>query len=87
MMQTATERYTEKVALAQKCGFSNEAIVQELRRERESIMPRCSIKQATLVHDRTQYKMREAARAARECIAAIDKICEELENKEKEITV
>ena len=75
-------RYWKKVLIARAKGYSDKAIVNELQRERFTIMPRCIMKQATLATDRNIYKKREAARAAQECIAAIDKICNELAPKE-----
>lgn len=82
--EDAYARYMSKVSLAQKVGYSNQAIIDELLRERATITPRCIMKQATLTMDRNPYKKREAARAAHECIVAIDRIVKELE---KEIPV
>ncbi len=80
--ETAYERYISKVTHARKAGYSDEAILTELRRERETIMPRCKLKQATLVRERTPYKSREVARLASECMNAIDRIIKELDKKE-----
>lgn len=74
--------YMTKVTLARRAGYSNKVIVEELMRERDSIMPRCVMKQATLATDRNIYKRREVARLAWECIKAIDQILEELKSKE-----
>lgn len=80
--EDAYEKYMAKIELVRKCGYSNAAIIDELLRERATIMPRCVAKQATLVQDRNIYKKREAARSAYECIRAIDRIIKELEPKE-----
>lgn len=84
-IENAYEKYMAKVRMAQKAGYSDVNIVKELERERATIMPRCVMKQAQLSQDRNIYKSREAARAARECITAIDRIIEELQAP-KEIT-
>ena len=78
VQENAYQKYNEKVIFAQNRGYSNQAIIEELLRERQTIMPRCIMKQAILVTDRNIYKKREAARAAHECITAIDKIISEL---------
>lgn len=80
--ETSYARYMAKVTMAQGRGYSVEAIIAELQRERSTIQPRCIMKQATLATDRNIYKKREAARAAQECIQAIDRICNELAPKE-----
>lgn len=77
-MSDAYVRYMHRVRHAQEKGYSNEAIIQELKRERSTITPRCVMKQATLVMDPNIYKKREAGRAAHECITAIDRIVKEL---------
>lgn len=85
-MSDAYVRYMSRVRHAQENGYSVEAIIQELKNEKKTILPRCVIKQATLVADPNIYKRREAARAAHECITAIDRIVKELtpEVNEKE---
>jgi hypothetical protein len=75
-------RYMQRVKFAQSKGYSDSSIIQELTQERTTILPRCVMKQATLAMDRNIYKKREAARAAQECIAAIDRIVKELQPKE-----
>lgn len=74
----AYAEYMQKVRIARSVGYSNAVIIDELQRERTSIMPRCMVKQATLAMDRNVYKKRQAAAAAHECIVAIDRICKEL---------
>ncbi len=71
-----------KVVQARDAGYSDKVIIDELQRERSTIYPRCIMKQAVLATDRNIYKKREAARAAQECIQAIDRICNELAPKE-----
>lgn len=75
-------RYLQRVRHARAAGYSDKAIMEELVSERISIAPRCTMKQAMLVGDRNPNKSREAARAARECIEAIDKLLAELAPKE-----
>lgn len=82
MKSDAYIRYMHRVERAKELGYSNEAVIKELKQERETIMPRCIIKQATLANDKNIYKGREAARAAQECIQAIDRIINELTPKE-----
>lgn len=82
MKTDAYVRYMKRVAAALGAGYSKESIVEELKRERATIYPRCVMKQATLAMDKNIYKKREAARAASECISAIDQIVEELTPKE-----
>lgn len=82
VQKTALIRYKEKVEMAQRSGYSNKAIIDELLREKATIMPRCTVKMMTLAQDRNIYKKREAARAAYECIEAIDFLVEELQQKE-----
>lgn len=84
-MSDAYVRYMQRVKRAQEVGFSTESIINELLREKSTITPRCVIKQATLSMEKTPHKRREAARAAAECMQAIDQIIKEL--TEKEITV
>lgn len=76
------KKYMRKVEQARAAGYSDANIIQELQNERKTIYPRCVMKQATLAQDRNIYKAREAARAAKECIDAIDRICIELKPKE-----
>lgn len=71
-------QYMDKVKAAQRSGYSNKAIADELEREKATIMPRCMVKQMTLAQDRNIYKKRQAATAAHECIMAIDRIVKEL---------
>ena len=78
----AYERYMRKITVARGAGYSDKELVGALLAERLTIMPRAEIKAATLAKDRNPYKAREAMRAARECIDAIDRICKELEPKE-----
>lgn len=71
-------QYMEKVGMAQRAGYANKDIADELLREKATIMPRCMVKQAMLSGDRTPYKRRQAASSAHECIVAIDRIVKEL---------
>lgn len=76
-------QYGTKVFLAKRAGYTNEQIIEELTRERESIMPRCLLKQAELSRDRNPYKSRQAASTAHECMAAIARIIKELSEKKE----
>ncbi len=82
MKTDAYIRYMQRVNFALSKGYSEKAIIQELLNERKTITPRSIMKQATLAADPNIYKKREAARAAHECLAAIDQIVEELTPKE-----
>lgn len=73
------EKYMDKVRHAFGVGYRSAQVIGELQREKISINLRKTVKQAELAGDRNIYKTREAAKQARECIAAIDRICKELE--------
>ena len=79
------KKYFNKAAMALIHGYTYEDVLEELRRERASIMPRCSRKQAELAHDRNPYKAKEALRTAKECLNAIDEVIVLLEKKEMNV--
>lgn len=80
--KTAYALYMELVKKNQDIGIPNQDIISELESEIHSIEQRKATKCAELSLNRSPYPMREAVRAAHECITAIERICRELAPQE-----
>lgn len=80
--QSTYDLYMDNVIRASNSGFSPYAIINELSKEKENIRRRCLQKVASMALDKSPYPRREVNRAARECLATIDRIINEIETKE-----
>lgn len=82
MKMTTYDLYKKKIQTAMELGFHRQSIVHELRNEMQSIEKRAIAKQAQLGLNKSPYPAREAMRLARECIAVIKRLINELTPKE-----